>query len=189
MTDPRYDASQIQVLAFDAAVRRWPGMYFGAGPDDPRLPTRVLGRVVGWALHPDSPVVAEIHGDLAFSVRDDACEALDEDGMPRLGYLDSLIGPDRWCGAAAAALSTRTVVEVRRDGRGVRQELAGVRPLGAPEAFVPPAGRGTRMRCALDAAALAPGAAIVADPAAPDLYGPWCEELDGTGRLLLRDLR
>ncbi|MFJ8105625.1 hypothetical protein [Streptomyces sp. NPDC096132] len=196
MTDHRYDAADIRIIEGGEAVRRLPGMYFGVGLDSPELPTRAFAAVVGWSLHPATRVApvhalcveAEILGDLAFSVSDTASDALGEDGVPIIGF-GSLIGSGRWCGWAVSAVSARTVVEVWRDGRGLRQELAGDLPLGEPEEFVPPAGAGTRMEFALDGALLAPGAVITADLGSLDLHGPGCEEPDGPVRLRLRDLR
>ncbi|SOE07494.1 hypothetical protein [Streptomyces sp. Ag109_G2-15] len=60
------------------------------------------------------------------------------------GYHGALLGPERWTGAAAAALGTRTVVEVWRDGHGVRQELAGIRPGAARSGWCHPAGPARR---------------------------------------------
>ncbi len=171
-------------------------MYFGVGLDSPELPSRAFGQVVGWSLHPATRVApahtlrveAEIRGDLAFSVFDDASDALGVDGVPIIGF-GSLIGPHRWCGWAASAVSSRTVVEVWRDGVGFRQELAVGRPLGDPERFVPPAGAGTRVEFELDEALLAPGAAITADLGSLDLCGSACAESAGSAGLRLRDLR
>ncbi|WP_340380136.1 hypothetical protein U5640_31650 [Streptomyces sp. SS7] len=196
MTEDEHSAADIRIVEGVEAVRRRPGMYFGVGLDSPHLPTRAFEQVVGWSLHPAARVApvhalrveAEILGDLAFRVVDDASEALREDGTPRLGF-GSLIGPDRWCGWAVSALSARTVIEVWRDGRGLRQELTGGRPLAEPERFAPPAGAGTRTEWELDEAFLAPGAAITAALGSLDLHGSACAQSDGPVRLLLRDLR
>ncbi|WP_133909812.1 hypothetical protein [Streptomyces sp. NBC_00582] len=196
MTEDEYSAADIRIVEGVEAVLRGPGMYFGVGLDSPRLPTRAFEQVVGWSLHPATRVApvhalrveAEILGDLAFRVVDDASEALGEDGTPRIGF-GSLIGPDRWCCWAVSAVSARTVVEVWRDGRGLRQELAGGGPLAEPERFTPPPGAGTRMEFQLDEASLAPGAAITAALSSLDLHGSACEESAGPFRLLLRDLR
>ncbi|MER5433364.1 hypothetical protein [Streptomyces sp. NPDC002588] len=191
-----YDAAGIRIIEGGEAVRRRPAMYFGVGLESPELPTRAFEAVVGWSLHPATRVApvhalrveAEILGDLAFSVSDDGSDALGEDAVPVIGF-GSLIGPDRWCGWAVSAVSSRTVVEVWRDGRGLRQELTGDRPLGEPEEFVPPAGAGTRMEFALDGALLAPGAAITADLGSLDLHGAACEGSGEPVRLRLSDLR
>ncbi|MFJ9815151.1 hypothetical protein ACIRU3_07735 [Streptomyces sp. NPDC101151] len=173
-------------------------MYFGVPRDHPALATRVLRRVLAHALHPAARlapnhsrrITAVIHGDLAFTVTDDLPDALDDGpDRPRLGYYGALLGPDRWAGAAAAALSTRALVEVWRDGHGIRQELVGIRPTAQPAGFAPPAGAGTRVACTLDPACFAPGSAITTDLDGLDLHGPYCEEPPGPGAVTLRDLR
>ncbi|GII58948.1 hypothetical protein Pth03_73370 [Planotetraspora thailandica] len=196
MAEHRYSAADITILEFDDSVRTRTAMYFRASRESPELATRVLSEVVGHALHPATRVGpphtarahAEISADLAFSVEDDLTDALDDQGRPRPGYYDSLLGPDRWLSGAAAALSGRTVVEVWRDGRGFRQELAGLRPLGAPEEFEPSAGGGTRLSCELDPALFAPGSAITTDLDSLDLHGTHCPEPHG-GHVTIRDLR
>ena len=197
MTERPYDAADITVVAFDEHVRRCPGMYFGVGPSSPDLATRVMTVVLDHALHPPARIApvhslrirAEIHGDLVFTVSDDLAEALDEHGLPRPGYFGSLLGADRWAVAVAAAVSSRTVVEVWRDGRGFRQELAGIQPAGEPREFAAPAGAGTRVHLELDETYFAPGTAITADLASPALHAPDCDGPGGPGRLTLRDLR
>lgn len=77
----------------------------------------------------------EIESDLSFTVEDDQRRTADEQGRPLPGFFDSLLDKERWAPAAAAALSVRTVVEPWLDGRGYRQELAGVTPAGAWEEF------------------------------------------------------
>ncbi|MFE1879473.1 DNA topoisomerase IV subunit B family protein [Streptomyces diastatochromogenes] len=198
MTGEEYSAADIEVIEFDEHVRRTPVMYFDLPRDHPDLATRVLSRVLAHALHPATRlapdhtlrVVAEIHGDLAFTVTDDMPNALDDGtGRPRLGHYGALLGPERWTSAAAAALGTRTVVEVWRDGHGVRQELAGLRPTTEPRSFEPLAGAGTRVAFALDPAYFGPGTAITADLAGLDLHPPYCDEPPGPGGVTLRDLR
>jgi hypothetical protein len=192
-----YSAADITVLEFDEAVRKRPGMYFGVGPTDPRLATRVLSAVVGGAFHPPakvapvhSPVVvAEITADLAFSVTDNRADALTGEGTPRQGYYGSLLTSNRWKSAAASAVSARTTVDVWRDGRGLRQELAGLRPTGPPTEFAGPAGEGTRVAYLLDTGYLDPASAITTDLGGLDLHGPGCAPPAGPGSVLLRDLR
>jgi len=131
MTEHGYSAADITVLSMVDAVRKRPGMYFGVGPGDPRLATKVLGAVVTHAFHPATRVadrhtphvVVEITADLAFSVTDDQAETLTGEDMPRCGYENSLLTPDRWLAAAAAAVSSQTTVEIWRDDRGFRQQL------------------------------------------------------------------
>ena len=153
MTTEEYSAANIKVLELDESVRKRPGMYFGFGLGDPRLPTQILTVVVCHAFHPANAVgpdhrprvVAEVTGALTFTVTDDHAETLPDSGEPALGFRDSLLTVTRWSSAAAAALTTRTVVEIWRDGRGLRQELAGAQPLSPPVPFVPSAGSGSRV--------------------------------------------
>jgi hypothetical protein len=120
-------------------------------------------------------------------VADDLVADARDAAWPRLGYYGSLLGPDRWTCAAAAVLSTRTVVEVWRDGRGFRQELSGLRPVEVPQEIDAPAGKGTRVLFELDSTWV--GAALSTDLASLDLHGPHCDAPLGPGRVTLRDLR
>jgi hypothetical protein len=63
-----YSAADITVLEFDEAVRKRPGMYFGVGPTDPRLATRVLSAVVGGTFHPPAKV-APVHSPVLAGLR------------------------------------------------------------------------------------------------------------------------
>ncbi|MFB6393559.1 hypothetical protein [Polymorphospora lycopeni] len=172
-------------------------MYFGAGRGSPDLATRVLSSVLAHALHPATRVAAphtphataEITGDLAFVVTDDQADALDESGSVRLGYNGSLLGPVRWISAAAAAVSSRTVVEVWRDGHGLCQELAGLHPVAEPRGIDPPPGAGTRVSFELDDAYFGPGQVIAADLASLDLHGPDCNGPAGPGHVTVTDAR
>lgn len=187
-----YDASDIQVIDFDEHVRTHPEMYFGARHSGPDTATRVLSAVLGHALHPatrlapvhTARVEAEIQGGLTFWVADDLVADAQDAAWPRLGYYGTLLGPDRWTCAAAAALSTRTVVEMWRDGRGFRQELSGLRPVEVIDA---PAGKGTKVLFELDSTWA--GTALSTDLASLDLHGPDCDAPVGPGRVTLRDLR
>ncbi|MFE3645516.1 hypothetical protein ACFXOM_31850 [Streptomyces sp. NPDC059169] len=195
MAENTYDAAEIQVLEFDDGVRARPGMYFGVAQEDPRLATQVLSRVVGHALHPASGVapshslwvIVEISADLAFSVADDHAGPLDEQGRPRLGYYGSILGGERWL-SAAAAVSSRAVVEVWREGRGFRQELLRLRPAAAPEEFQAPPDCGTRVSFELDPAYFS-CSAITRDLGSLDLHGPDCAERAGPGYVTFRDHR
>ncbi|MFI1367477.1 hypothetical protein [Streptomyces griseochromogenes] len=124
----------IKVVTFEESVRARPGMYFRAGRDNPELPAQVLRTVVWDALHrrdgTHGQVSVEIRSDLGFTAVDDQRHPADDLGRPSPGFYDSLLPPGRWAPAAAAALSTRTVIEVWLDGRGYRQELAGSTPRG-----------------------------------------------------------
>jgi DNA gyrase/topoisomerase IV subunit B len=191
-----YSIPDITVLEFDDAVRRWPGMYFGVGKEDPRLVTRIFCAVVDHAFHPAAAVaarhtpvvVAEITADLAFSVTDDQADTMAGGDAPRLGYYGSLLTTSRWMSAAAAAVSSRTTVEVWRDGLAFRQTLMGMQPLEPPEEFTAPAGAGTRVTYVLDPAYIGP-ALITTDVANLDLHGPGCSGITGSGRVEIRDLR
>lgn len=193
----RYSASGIQVAEFDESVRSRPAMYFGVDRRDPDLATGVLCAVLAYGLHPAARVAAphtlriraEVSGDLAFVVDDELTDALDGLGYPRLGYHGSLLGPERWVSAAAAAVCSRTVVEVWRDGRGLRHELAGLCPLTAPQEVDAPGGAGTRVRFELDGAYFGDGRAIAADLTSLDVHGPYCDDPTGPGKVTLTDLR
>jgi DNA gyrase/topoisomerase IV subunit B len=197
VTVKRYSAADIQLVEFDEAVRSRPAMYFGVDRRDPDLATQVLCSVLAHGLHPAARVAAahtlqvkaEITGDLAFMVSDDRADALGGPGAVRLGYYGSLLGADRWAAAAAAAVSSRTVVEVWRDGLGLRQELAGLRPVTEPQDIDPPPGSGTRVSFELDRAYFGHGQAIAADLTSLDLHGPHCNDPAGPGQVTLIDLR
>ncbi|MFF5081522.1 hypothetical protein ACFY36_31120 [Actinoplanes sp. NPDC000266] len=196
MTEHAYSAVDITVLTMADSVHTRPGMYFGAGRDDPRLATEVLCVVVGHAFHPAARVaashtphvVADITADLAFAVTDDQADTLTGPGVPRLGYEGSLLTAERWSSAAAAAVSTQTVVEIWRDGRGFRQTLVGLRPAEPPTEFGPPAGAGTRVIFNLDAAFF-DSSVITTDIAALDVHGPYCADVAGPGEVIVRDHR
>ncbi|NUT96429.1 MAG: hypothetical protein HOY78_30815 [Saccharothrix sp.] len=189
MADRRgYSADDITVFGFPEAVFRRPGMFFGVGLGHPDLATRVLTRVLGHSLHPAAAVGpphtarahAEVRGDFEFAVTDDLADRSD------LGYHGTLLGPSRLDAALAAALSTRTTVEVWRDGRGRRQELHGLRPASAVEEFAAPPGTGTRVEVELDPAHFG---GPLGGIDALDLHGEWCADTGGPGRVLVRDLR
>ncbi|SBT40384.1 hypothetical protein [Micromonospora auratinigra] len=192
-----YGSEQIRVLPFDEAVRHRPGMYFGLGPADPRLPTRILVAVLGHALHPAAAVAAphvpqahaEVHADLVFVVEDDQVAAGPASGPPAPGYFGSLLGPQRWLAAAAAVLSARTVVQVWRDGVGFRQELTRLRPAHPPQRYTGGTGTGTRLSFTLDPTYFPPGAAIARHIDPQDLHEPACGPLAAHGRPPIRDLR
>ncbi|MGC5022686.1 hypothetical protein [Micromonospora sp. DT47] len=193
-----YGLEHVRVLDFDESVRKTPGMYFGVARENPELATRVLCAVLSHALHPAAAVApahtpwvtAQVSTDLAFSVADDQSGPWNGEGMPPLSYYGSLLGPERWLSAAAAALSTRTTVEVWDDGHGFRQELAGLRPVTAPERFEGQAGKGTRVTFELDRDYFNPAAAITTDLASLDLHGPDCRtDALASDRLSIHDLR
>ncbi|QIY66405.1 MULTISPECIES: hypothetical protein [unclassified Streptomyces] len=197
MTVDKYSAADIQIVEFDEHVRTHPQMYFQADRNNPDFATRVLGNVLGHALHPAArlaaahtlQIEAEITGDLAFVVRDDRADALDEQGNPQLGYFGSLLRPERWGSAAAGAVSSRVVIEVWRNGHAFRQELAGLRPLSEPRKIGPGAGTGTRIAFELDRVYMERSHALTLDFTELDLHGPDCNEPAGPGRVTLTDLR
>lgn len=163
-----YSAEHITVLSFEEAVRKRTGMYFAVAPDSPVLPTNILRGVIRDALHlaggGHCTVVAEITSDLGFTVADDQLPSLGDLSEPERGFYGALIARNRWTLAAAAALSFRTLIEVRADGRGWRQELTGT-AAALPEPFdAPGEADGTRAAFELDGGFFAPGAAISTSP-------------------------
>ncbi|MEV0070943.1 hypothetical protein [Amycolatopsis sp. NPDC050768] len=134
-------------------------------------------------------VEVEILGDLTFSITDDQLCRAERCRVPEHGYFDSLLGPDRWTVAAAAALSRRTFVEVWQDERGLRQELAGVRPVGRLESFTACRCRGTTVMIELDSDCIGAHAAISTDIEAIALYhGDECAA-DAPRRVTVNDRR
>lgn len=195
MARKAYSAADITVLSFEEAVRKRPGMYFAAEPDSPDLPTSILQGVINDALHAAGgghrPVDVEIAADLSFTVTDDQALDLDDLGEPKPGFYGSLIGKSRWALAAAAALSTSTLIEVRAGGRGWRQELAETAPV-PPETFTASGqADGTRIAFDLDPAFLAPGAVISTSPERLRPRVPGCETCASgqRGTLTIRDRR
>lgn len=192
-----YTAAEITVLSFEEAVRKRTGMYFAVAPDSPALPTNVLRGVIDDALHPAGggahrTVDIEVTADLRFTVTDDQPPDLDGLREPEPGFYGSLLGKRRWALAAAAALSSRTLVEVRAGGRGWRQELTRTTP-ALPEPFAAPGeASGTRVTFELDAAFLAPGASISTSPGQLRARGIGCATCASTVRvetLTVRDRR
>jgi hypothetical protein len=110
------------------------------------------------------------------------------DDSPRLGYEGSLLTPNRLSSAAAAAVSSQTLIEVWRDGQGFRQTLIGLRPVKPPAPFSAPPGAGTRATFVLDPAFFG-SATITTDLAALDVHGPDCADAGGPGEIILRDHR
>jgi DNA gyrase/topoisomerase IV subunit B len=188
-------AADLTVLSFEVAVRKRAGMYLPAEPGSLGLPTGILQGVIGDALHAADgghrPVDVEITAGLRFSVTNDQPPDLDDPGEPKPGFYGSLIGRSRVL-AAAAALSTRTLIEVRAGGRGWRQELTGTTP-ARPEPFTASGqADGTRVTFDLDPALLAPGAHIPTSPDHLRARGPGCETCASAPRdetLTIRDRR
>ncbi|MBQ0896209.1 hypothetical protein KBX37_24465 [Micromonospora sp. U56] len=192
-----YSGVKLTVLEFDDAVRKRPGMYFGAAREDPGLATQVLCTVLRHALHPAAKVapdhtphvIAEISADLAFSATDDQADALSDQGTPWNGYYGSLLTNNRWAHAAAAVLSSQTTVEIWRNGRGFRQQLNGLRPVEPPAEFSAPAGSGTRVTYILDTGYFDSAAAITTDLAHLDVHSLYCTYPAAPGNVIIRDLR
>ncbi|WP_203883764.1 hypothetical protein [Planotetraspora kaengkrachanensis] len=190
-----YGMGGITVLEFDAAVLKQPGMYFGAGLDDPRLPALLLSAAARHALHPatrvaeDHSLISEIvvFGDLCFNVTINQQHTWSD--SPPLGYFDSLLGPEWWLLAAIATLCLTTTVEMWSDGRGFSQELAGLRPLNTVQGFDPQPGSGTRVTFTIDGHNLPSSAAFPADLGSIDAHGPDCTATDGPGYVVIRDHR
>jgi len=153
----------------EEAVRNRPGMYFPTEPDSLGLPVGILQGVVGDALHAADgshrPVDVEITSGLRFTVTDDQPPDLDDLGEPKPGFYGSLIGWGR-VRAAAAALSTRTLIGVQVGGTWVTFDL--------------------------DPAFLAPGAVISTSPEHLRASDPGCQTCASTQRndtLTIRDHR
>ncbi|GAA0966294.1 hypothetical protein GCM10009555_007790 [Acrocarpospora macrocephala] len=195
MAGNEYTAADITVLEFDEVVRKRPEMYFGVGLNDPRLPTALLCAVAGHALHPAAGVarehtlrtVIEVFDDLGFTVAMDQVHAWGGADSPALGYYGSLLGPEWWLPAAVAALCESVTVEMWSDGRGFRQELAGIRPLAEPWEIDAPVGSGTRIVFVLDPGRLGRGAAFPTDHL--ELHDPDCGAPKGPGHVIVRDRR
>lgn len=185
------------MVEFDEAVRRRPGMYFGVGLRDPRLPASLLGAVGGHVLHPPTRTaeahslrgLIEITGDRDFTAVVDLPPCGDEPNLPATNYFEYLNGAGWWLLAAVMALCERVVVEEWQDGQAFRQELVGIRPRSGPEAIEPPPGRGIRVTFALDPEYVGHGMALPGDLEHLDLHGSDCAVPEGPGRVIVRDLR
>jgi hypothetical protein len=196
VTDYSYDAADIEVIEFDAAVRRRPGFYFGVEPENPDLPTNLLRAVGRHVLHPATSVaedhtlrgLLEITSDSSFTISMDQPHAWQDPGTPVLGYYGSLLGPEWWLLAAAAALSGQVTVAMWCAGHGLRQVHTGIRPRTAPQAFHPPQGNGTRVSFTFDPAHVGPHFVLPTELEDLDLHGPHCSQA-GSGHVVFRDIR
>jgi hypothetical protein len=197
VTEHSYDVADIEVLEFDAAVRRRMGMYFGVGRGDSRLAVHVLCAVARHALHPATRVAAEhtlravveITGDLSFTIVMDQPHAWDGSDTPALGYFDSLLRSEWWLLAAAAALSERVTIDMWSAGRGFGQDLVGIHPLSGPREFDSPKGSGTKVAFVFDPTHVGPDFVLPTDLKNLDLHGPYCSAPAGSGHVMTRDLR
>jgi DNA gyrase/topoisomerase IV subunit B len=165
-----YTAASIKVMSFEDSVRRRPQMYFGCSGEDPALVDAVVRAVVSDALYEPSVervhVIVVIESDLRFSVSDDGSAiALGADGVPQIGFFDSLIDRRRWPIAPVAAMSLRTRVEVNIAGRAWRQELIATSVVG-PLETTPTDRAGTRVTLELDPDHFAAHAVLARDPGA-----------------------
>ncbi|MGF0174519.1 hypothetical protein ACQF36_29670 [Streptomyces sp. Marseille-Q5077] len=189
----RYTADQIQVITFEEHVRARPVMYFRVARDSPELPTEVLQQVVWDALHhrdgAHGQIRVEIESDLTFTVEDDQRRTADERGRPLPGFFGSLLDKERWAPAAAAVLSVRTVVEVRLDGRGFRQELIGTMAAGDWEEFATSKPSGTRATFQLDPSYCGPDEAIAWSLLPEELHGRECDTDPSPVTFPIHDLR
>ncbi|WP_405055785.1 hypothetical protein OG474_23945 [Kribbella sp. NBC_01505] len=188
----KYNVGDLVILEYDEAVRKRPGMYFRVGFDSPRFPTNVLEAVAGHALHPAAAVAFATHtlhstldilDDRSFTITTLCPQDLSADG-----YYDSLLTPEWWLLAAAAALSDRGVVEVWSDEVGFRQELAGIRPSSPRQLYDAPAGSGLRVELHLDPAVVGPDF-VFPSVQGLDLHGPECDQPARGGAVVFRDLR
>jgi DNA gyrase/topoisomerase IV subunit B len=163
-----YTAADIQVVAFEESVRNRPAMYFRCARTNPALPAEVVRTVVGDAPteRADGParVRVVVETDHRFTVTDNAIPTnLDPDGRPSPGFYGSLLPRRRWPLAAAAALSSRTWIEIRTSSQSWSQELHGTTPVGPPQTGGPADTPGTRVTFELDATYFAPGATLPKD--------------------------
>ncbi|MEU7965413.1 hypothetical protein AB0D09_18310 [Streptomyces sp. NPDC049097] len=179
-------------------VRRCPQMYFLVEQGSPELPTEVL-RAVAWdALHRrdgrHGQISVEIGSDLSFTVESDQRPSADERErlLPEFfGSLLDIFDMQRWAPSAAAALSARTVIEVWLDGRGYRQELAGMDPASPREEFIAPKLFGTRTTFHLDPSFCGPGEAVAWALRPEELHreGGTCKEHSSPTTFPIHDLR
>ncbi|MCX4804274.1 hypothetical protein OG594_21955 [Streptomyces sp. NBC_01214] len=192
----KFAVEPLGVVDFVAHVRRRPAQYFLVDQGSPELPTEVL-RAVAWdALHRrdgrHGRISIEIGSDLSFTVESDQRPSADaqERRAPRFfGSLLDMFDRQRWAPSAAAALSVRTVIEVWRDGHGLRQELVGMAPTGPREEFSAPKPVGTRTTFHLDPSFCGADEAIAWALRPEELHGEACREHPSPTKFPIYDLR
>jgi hypothetical protein len=159
-----YSVSSIKVGTFDEAVRRRPKLYFGLDQADPGLVVAVVQFAAvtpfAWALKTGDALPAVqviIRAGMRFTLSfNSVLPGTDPGSRPpvrRALIFEPQLAP-------VAAVSTRTVAEVRAGGRAWRQELAGAQPLAAPRDCGACDQLGTRATFDLDPGFFAAGAQI-----------------------------
>ncbi|MFD8707439.1 hypothetical protein ACFV1W_33465 [Kitasatospora sp. NPDC059648] len=131
----------------------------------------------------------DITGDRSLTVSVEQPHGWEASGVPALGPSGSLLGNEWWSLSAVAALSAAVTVELWCAGRGFRQDCEGLRPLRGIQEFQPPAGSGTRVSLALDAAHIGPDVVLPTEFESLNLHGPLRPAPPGPGSLLIRDHR
>ncbi|MFC6599975.1 hypothetical protein [Kitasatospora paranensis] len=136
-----YDAAHIVVFEGFTAVRRYPGMFFGVGRDDPSLPDRVVQ-----VLHTEytEAVAAGVVGSFALRIASPTRLVLDVHGHGLPGTeqrgsfdLDGVFGrlANHWPAlhlSLVSALCRRVDVRVRAGGRALTGTYVDGLALGAP---------------------------------------------------------
>ncbi|MEV0545507.1 hypothetical protein AB0H98_01705 [Nocardia salmonicida] len=196
MVDHDYTADKIKQIGLDDSVRARPAMYFGVSRDSGDLPSRILQGVIDEAVHPapgqsydeESNVVVDVLGDLEFSITDS--EVPDVFGeSPKLGYLGSLFGSDRWTAAAAAALSEMVRIEMWSGEHGFRQSLIRLKPVARPTPYNSMGGNGVKIDFKLDRLYFSSGARIADNISELHVHGEGCDLNCGARRFEIRDHR
>lgn len=118
--DRVYTAADLKVLSFEELVRKHTGMYFAVAPSSPDLPTNIVRRVLGDALHSEGDashhnVDIEIAGDLRFTVTDDQPPISDDASEPKSGFFGSMIARPRWALASGGSDGTRVTFQLDAD--------------------------------------------------------------------------